>query len=94
MKAPGCLARRSGNQWICTPCGLTWDTDDNEPPECRPRGLPTPPVYDVQAALAESHEAIRGLLEFYGDMETVNRKKMAAYVYAKGVQTRAKEFLK
>ena len=29
-----CMARRYGDQMICGPCGLTWDVNDPEPPEC------------------------------------------------------------
>lgn len=29
-----CLARQYGDQMICTACGLNWDTNDPEPPEC------------------------------------------------------------
>ena len=36
MKRPHeCQARQYGDQMICAPCGLTWDTNDPEPPECR-----------------------------------------------------------
>lgn len=34
-RRPGCLARQYGDQFICAPCGLTWDTNDTEPPDCR-----------------------------------------------------------
>ena len=34
-RRPGCLARQYGDQIICAACGLTWDTNDTEPPECR-----------------------------------------------------------
>ena len=34
-KRHDCQARQYGDQMICTPCGLTWDTNDPEPPECR-----------------------------------------------------------
>ena len=30
-----CQARQYGDQMMCAPCGLTWDTNDPEPPECR-----------------------------------------------------------
>lgn len=30
-----CLARQYGDQMICAACGLNWDTNDPEPPECR-----------------------------------------------------------
>lgn len=36
MKRPHeCHARQYGDQMICTPCGLNWDVNDPEPPECR-----------------------------------------------------------
>ena len=34
-RRPGCLARQYGDQIICAACGLTWDTNDTEPPDCR-----------------------------------------------------------
>ena len=34
-RRPGCLARQYSDQMICAACGLTWDTNDPEPPECR-----------------------------------------------------------
>ena len=34
-KRHDCQARQYGDQMICAPCGLTWDTNDPEPPECR-----------------------------------------------------------
>ena len=33
-KRHDCQARQYGDQMICAPCGLTWDTNDPEPPEC------------------------------------------------------------
>jgi len=30
-----CQARQYGDQMICAPCGLNWDANDPEPPECR-----------------------------------------------------------
>ncbi len=35
MKRHDCQARQYGDQMMCAPCGLTWDTNDPEPPECR-----------------------------------------------------------
>ena len=34
-KRHNCQARQYGDQMICAACGLTWDTNDLEPPECR-----------------------------------------------------------
>lgn len=30
-----CQARQYGDQMMCAPCGLNWDVNDPEPPECR-----------------------------------------------------------
>lgn len=30
-----CQARQYGDQMICAACGLNWDTNDTETPECR-----------------------------------------------------------
>lgn len=35
-KRHNCQARQYGDQMICAPCGLIWDTNDPEPPQCRP----------------------------------------------------------
>ena len=36
MKRPHeCQARQYGDQMICAACGLNWDVNDPEPPECR-----------------------------------------------------------
>ena len=35
MKRPaGCVARQYSDQMQCARCGLTWDVNDPEPPEC------------------------------------------------------------
>lgn len=34
-KRHNCHARQYGDQMICAACGLIWDTNDPEPPECR-----------------------------------------------------------
>lgn len=35
MKRHNCHARQYSDQMICTPCGLAWDMNDPEPPECK-----------------------------------------------------------
>lgn len=35
MKHHNCQARQYGDQMMCAPCGLNWDVNDPEPPECR-----------------------------------------------------------
>lgn len=32
----GCSARRVNEQMQCGKCGLAWDVNDPEPPQCRP----------------------------------------------------------
>ena len=34
-KRHNCQARQYSDQMICAPCGLNWDVNDPEPPECR-----------------------------------------------------------
>lgn len=36
-----CQARQHSDQMICSKCGLVWDVNDPEPPECG-TGKPTP----------------------------------------------------
>ena len=35
MKRHNCHARQESDQMRCVPCGLVWDMNDPEPPECR-----------------------------------------------------------
>ena len=32
---PNCKAYERGDQWFCDRCGVTWDLNDDDPPECR-----------------------------------------------------------
>lgn len=34
-----CHANRCGDQTLCGPCGLQWDTNDPEPPKCKRRSI-------------------------------------------------------
>ncbi len=34
----GCEAYQVSDQMTCTQCSLTWDMNDQDPPECHPRG--------------------------------------------------------
>lgn len=36
MKARGCKAIQMSDSYVCTSCGLRWDMNDPEPPECKP----------------------------------------------------------
>lgn len=33
-----CEARQHSDQMICVKCGLVWDTNDPDPPKCKPQG--------------------------------------------------------
>lgn len=35
MKPADCQARQYGSEMHCAKCGLVWDTNDPEPPECQ-----------------------------------------------------------
>lgn len=90
MKKPGCLGRTCGSQIICAPCGLTWDIDDKDPPDCQPRnGIPLSPITVIKDLL----EAVEGLLKHYGNVNDGHRDKIHAYVRAKAAQNNAKGFL-
>ena len=38
-----CLARQHSDQMLCTKCGLVWDVNDPEPPECKRDEHPVTP---------------------------------------------------
>lgn len=59
-KRHDCQARQYGDQMICAPCGLTWDTNDPEPPECRKnikRAIARVAKIEEQAAPRNSKQA-------------------------------------
>lgn len=67
-KRHDCQARQYGDQMICAPCGLTWDTNDPEPPECRkvdkrpkPPKRPGDGLFKVNQSLLEAPKARQGL---------------------------------
>lgn len=35
-KRSGCYARQYSDQMQCGKCGLAWDVNDPEPPQCKP----------------------------------------------------------
>lgn len=35
MRRTGCKAIQMSDQMVCRSCGLNWDMNDPEPPECR-----------------------------------------------------------
>jgi len=45
-----CRARVYGDQTICDKCGLTWDTNDPEPPACNPKDQRTKEARAIAAA--------------------------------------------
>lgn len=48
-----CRARIYGSQTICARCGLTWDTNDPEPPACNPKDQRT---HEARAVAELSNE--------------------------------------
>lgn len=52
-----CQARREGDQMCCGRCGLAWDVDDEERPECRPAGTP-PERSTGDAAIADMRQTL------------------------------------
>ena len=41
-KRPGCQARQQSDQMYCAKCGLVWDMNDPDPPECQPKPAKKP----------------------------------------------------
>lgn len=39
-----CKARQYADQMRCLKCGMVWDTNDPEPPECKSYQLPPTPT--------------------------------------------------
>lgn len=59
-----CQARQYGDQMICAACGLNWDTNDPEPPECHKVDRRTKKAREAAARLDASiahAKARRGL---------------------------------
>lgn len=47
-----CAARQYSDQMVCNKCGLAWDMNDPEPPQCKPEAEPRlfhdePPVSPI-----------------------------------------------
>ena len=51
MKRHNCHARQESDQMRCVPCGLVWDMNDPEPPECRKVDRRTKKAKDAAARL-------------------------------------------
>ena len=67
MKRHNCQARQESDQMRCVPCGLVWDMNDPDPPECRKhikraaaKGLPVDLPSDVAAAMVKTYQANAG----------------------------------
>lgn len=56
-KKCSCDAQQHSDQMICAPCGLVWDINDPEPPECGCRG---------QRGINEAYEKHKAFLEKIG----------------------------
>ncbi len=46
-----CAARQYSDQMMCGECGLAWDVNDPDPPECNRGKKAAPPVYPGRLAL-------------------------------------------
>jgi hypothetical protein len=42
MSTNKCSATQVSDQMVCTPCGLVWDVNDHEPPQCGGTAQPVP----------------------------------------------------
>ena len=62
MKRHNCHARQESDQMRCVPCGLVWDMNDPEPPECRKnikRAIARVAKIEAEAAPLKSKEPRR-----------------------------------
>lgn len=39
IRPPGCEAYERGSQIFCDKCKMTWDHDDDDPPDCCPADI-------------------------------------------------------
>ena len=51
-----CLARQHSDQMICMKCGLVWDVNDPEPPECKRDEHPVTPDATQDTSTIEQDE--------------------------------------
>lgn len=61
-KRHNCQARQYCDQFMCAPCGLAWDTNDTEPPECRTnikRGIAKIAKFEEATAPLKSEGPVR-----------------------------------
>jgi hypothetical protein len=60
-RSANCLARQYADQTVCAACGLSWDTNDPEPPACRKVDRRAKVVKEVAAFDAEAVKLSNGL---------------------------------
>ena len=62
---PGCEAAQYSDQMQCARCGLAWDVNDHEPPECAPppSARPTPPPKPDESAKEYGRRTLSRLLK-------------------------------
>jgi len=94
MKRPGCKAVQESDQMRCASCGLLWDVNDPEPPECKrhqdpPRFVrsPAPEIVRsgaVAAILAERERQVtaEGYTPYHDDRHELGQLAEAAACYA------------
>lgn len=61
---PDCKGRQYGDEWHCDACGLVWDVNDDDPPECRPC---PPPVRAGGDRFDELYELLQHSPKLCGD---------------------------
>lgn len=63
---PGCNARVIGDQYHCDSCGLQWDLNDPDPPECNPRTM-----QGVNQFITDAHVYGTGMMKVDGHVECI-----------------------
>lgn len=62
-----CLARQHSDQMICHQCGLVWDMNDPEPPDC---------LREVNAAISPDAQD-QAITEYYNDRANSGQAALA-----------------
>lgn len=71
-----CQARREGDQMCCGRCGLAWDVDDEERPECRQDG----PEFEDGQEFAGWADRSRGEAAIADMRETLNAEPVEPWI--------------
>ena len=65
-----CKARQYSDTMICGPCGLQWDVNDIDPPQCQPKNKPKvehykPPVILTPEERARGVQVLKDLQKLF-----------------------------